>query len=418
MDLFNKMFFMALTIAITIITNLINIVLIARSLGVEDFGLFTYYFTLAALSMIILNYGYVISLPKYIASSPNDAKRIFEESLSLKAAIFIVLFILASIYSVVSHQYILLVFFLALSLLSFATHFNLLNRGMEKFSSETKNMMFGNMVFVVLILSVYFYSPSVVNYALAYFISRFVLFLIVIKQINSIVPSIKLLLLEQTQYLQLLKKNIAYTVDNMSASSFGIIDVLLVKFLFGISSVGLYQAGMKFVSGTLPVMQVVSNVFIPRLSKHGGDEYEKTLLVISLLSAIVLSMTFYLLFDYAVLYLLGESYKSLLEMSALFTLIVFLKFSTAGFGVLVITRNLQKERTKINLSSLILFIILSFLLSNSFELKAILYSYIVSIVFALVSYFILLKKLSVSGINTYLTIVLLLLVIFVVWSGV
>lgn len=416
MDLFNKMFFMAMTIAITIITNLINIVLIARSLGVEDFGLFTYYFTLSLLSMIILNYGYPISLPKYIASSPNNAKKLFEESLALKLFIFIPLFTIATIHAVISHQYILVLLFLSLSLFSFAMHFNLLNRGMEKFSLETKNTLSGNIIFVILVLIVYFYSPSVSNYALAYLVSRLILFIIVIKQIKKIMPNIKLLLLKKTQYFHLLKQNITYTIDTISTSAFGIIDVLLVKFLFGISSVGLYQAGMKFVSGTLPLMQVISNVFIPRISKNGGDKYEQTLLMISIFTATIVSITFYLVFDYAVLYLLGESYKSLLAMSSLFAWIVFLKFASAGFGILVITRNLQKERTKINIIALLFFIALSFLLSNSFELNAIIYSYLVSIVYVLISYFFLLRKSHVSGINAYITAVILLMTISIVWE--
>ena len=417
MDLFNKMFFMAITIAITIITNLINIVLIARSLGVEDFGLFTYYFTLSALSMIVLNYGYPISLPKYIASNPHHAKKLFEESLALKVFIFIPLFILTIIYTIISHQHILLLFFLSLSLFSFSTHFNLLNRGMENFSLETKNTIFGNIIFVILVLIVYFYSPSVSNYALAYLISRLILLIIVIKQIKKIMPTIKLLFLKKTQYFDLLRQNIAYTIDTISTSAFGIIDVLLVKFLFGISSVGLYQAGMKFVSGTLPLMQVISNVFIPRISKDGGDKYEQTLLMITLFTATILSIAFYLVFDYAILYLLGESYKSLLVMSSLFAWIVFLKFASAGFGVLVITRNLQKERTKINIIALLLFIALSFLLSNNFELNAIIYSYLISMVYVLISYFMLLRKFHVSGINTYIIAVTLLMIISVLWEG-
>ena len=416
MDLFNKMFFMAMTIAIKIITNLINIVLIARSLGVEDFGLFTYYFTLSLLSMIILNYGYPISLPKYIASSPNDAKKLFEESLALKLFIFILLFAITTIHAIISHQYILLLLFLSLSLFSFTMHFNLLNRGMGNFSLETKNTLSGNIIFVILVLIVYFYSPSVSNYALAYLVSRLIMFIIVIIQIKKIMPNIKLLFLKKTQYFHLLKQNIAYTIDTIATSAFGIIDVLLVKFLFGTYSVGLYQAGMKFVSGTLPLIQVISNVFIPRISKDGGDKYEQTLLMISIFTATIVSITFYLVFDYAVLYLLGESYTSLLAMSSLLTWIVFLKFSSAGFGILVTTRNLQKERTKINIIALILFIALSFLLSNSLELNAILYSYLVSIVYVLISYFFLLRKSHVSGINVYITVVIFLMAMSIVWE--
>lgn len=402
MNLLNKMFFMGLTILITIATNIVTIILIARSLGVEEFGTFAYFTTLSAMAMLFVNYGYSISLPKEIASSSDEAIALMERSLSVKLFIFAHFFIVFLLYSIFSNQMVLMLFFMTLSTFTFASHFNLLSRGLENFAFETKNMLIGNVLLIVFVMMTYYYFPSLLNYAMAYFFARALHFIFVLKSIKKMMLNIRVLRLTYSQCIKSLKQNFAYAIDSVTMSAFGVVDVLLVKLLFGFTSVGLYQAGMKFVLGVLPIIQVVSNVFIPRISNHGGQRYESLLLVISLAMAILVSIGFYLVFDSAVMLLLGESYLSLLELSPYFTLIVFLKFAAAGLGILAITKNMQKVRTKVNIVSLVIFILISLIFSNELGLKSVLVGYAISLVFTFFSYFFLLRGRNVFGINLYL----------------
>lgn len=433
MSIFKKMSLMAMTIAITIGTNLINIVLIARSLGAEDFGVFSYYIAISALLMIVLNYGYPISLPKNIAANQDNAIVIFEESLSVKIIIFLFLLFLVLSYSIILNNYILLVFFLALSLFSFSVHFNLLNRGLGVFSFETKNTLYGNVFFILLVLGVYFYCPSIINYAVAYLISRSILLLLVVRQIRCQFPKLKIFDINRSGFYKSLKENIAYTIDSMSISAFGIVDIFLVKLIFDSYILGVYQVGMKFLYGTLPLIQVIANVFIPAISKCNNPKYEKILLVISFFSSIVISLGFFVVFDYIINSLFGSSYSSVLEITPVLSLIIFLKYVSSGIGILTTTRGMQKERSKINISSLILFILLSLFLSkNTFELNAIIYgfdfnfihkfsldailwSYISSILYVFFSYYIILKKEKIIGLDVYVLMVLMFLIVLIIY---
>jgi O-antigen/teichoic acid export membrane protein len=142
-------------------------------------------------------------------------------------------------------------------------------------------------------------------------------------------------------------------VDFALQSLFGQIDSVVLNFYLGPAAVGLYQAGMRLVLGGAQAANVLSNVFIPRISgvihnatqlQHEGQRLQTAFITVGALFGLILAIGA----EPIVYVLFGEKFKALIGVLPWFGLLFFVRFVASAFGIMLTSAGRQRFRAKIN----------------------------------------------------------------------
>src|SRR5438876_5069504 len=151
----NTVFMTASTIA-RLLTGVILFVWMARVWGAQTFGVFIYPFTVTALAVMLVDYGFSLQLVRDIGKAPWDVQAALHGKLGAKVLLAILLVLGALAFtpklmgggSTRSLTWLLL---LAAILNSFGVFLNLPFRGLGRFQEETKVVVLSNVLHFVLV---------------------------------------------------------------------------------------------------------------------------------------------------------------------------------------------------------------------------------------------------------------------------
>lgn len=360
------------SLLVKVLLNIFVIFYIAKKVAVSDFGIFSIAFIISSLITLCLDYGFNLKALKLTSSNRNQINKELSSMFLAKVIImFVLIFCLIGFLSFSQYNYNtkLIIFILGISSLPnsfgifFLNNFKIINR----FNKEALGYLVQGSVLVVCLGVMEIYnSNSLIHYSLILLLARTFFFLF---GLLSFLYSSYFKLYFQTfnDAIMSLKTASSYATHLILGALIVYIDTFILSFLTNFHDVGIYQSGMRIIMAALLVTVIVSDAFIPEISrifKQKTVVAQKLaqlfdfILVFSFL--IVVTLLFY--YESIILLLFSEEYLILGKYIFYMVAIIFLRYIGVVPGIILTSGNKQEVRAKAVVYSILCSILLNFIL--------------------------------------------------------
>lgn len=356
-----------------IASNVLVFVILARLWGPEIFGQFAYWFAVANLIALVSDLGAANYLLSVIGSDHHRSRSAFYGVLKIRGGVALTTFLVATIYVLVWLDQIasgVLFLVLLVSAMAAATCelcFVPL-RAFGRYSGEMRDTTISGFITVILVLGAgYCYPAMPWPAALALLISRLVSLALAAKRVYSEndVLSEDSGCVFSVRAKELLPFACDSALTNMSSN----IDTILMKSIFGIGAVGVYQAGARLLQGGLTFAPVLAGVYLPKLAASLGihkdfrtaNGLSSNLRSRMSLLGFALGLVFALAGGGIVHLVFGSRYASLTNLMPWFGVALYFRYVAAGFGVSLTATGSQWARLFGNVFSISILVGASYL---------------------------------------------------------
>jgi O-antigen/teichoic acid export membrane protein len=348
--------------------------LLAQNVDLREFGVATYQFTVAVVMGILVDYGFNLKLSRDLVRTDKPVERLWSALytklfLSLAAFVFIVVFFAGE------DNFATLFVFSAAQVLNVTggTIFPYL-RSAGRFSVESALVIANNSItffaFVVLIGSG---VSGLYAFAISIFLGKLFLFCAFLREIlvKSDIrgPSIRSTVNEMTV-------NFTFFLHAAAGYLYINVDTLLVKNLLGFESVGLYQAAMRVLLAACIFSEVLSNVFIRQIIKHGYQEQgiaraDYHVMLWWRFSAIgaAIAVAYFFVLEYLVPVVFGAEYRYSGVFSLTMSVVVWLRYAGIYPGLFLTIGDKQMFRVVGGIAALVALVITAKILMPSYGLN-------------------------------------------------
>jgi O-antigen/teichoic acid export membrane protein len=355
--------FTAMSVGSRLLVGLLLFLLLARLWGPEQFGLFSFAFSLSALLVLVVDFGFSLYLLREVAATPERAPQLVSECYRLKLRLVAVaasasVLVMFALGRQTAPPLLAIPLLIAALLMSFSDFFVAPLRALGRFDLEAGVVTVSNAVQFALAGSVAWQggTPAAVAWAMA--LARLFYLCLALVAVHKVIPALQLRqpLIERPHVT--LRRIWPYGIDGMLVTAWNQLDVVAVRVLFGTQALGLYTAGQKVVLGVGALAPVVGNVMIPRLARLASTRNQHfwtaaiktSVLMASIGTVFALPL---MLFPLQITHqLLGSSYVGLEELLPWFGGILIVRYLGAGAGVLITAAGLQSRRVVAQLAGL------------------------------------------------------------------
>jgi len=325
----------------------------ARVFSPSEFGELTYAFVVAVLVGLIVDYGYIVYLPKECSVNPKSTKKLVSNAFFTKLFLSFIALSIVSIAIIlemlVGDIQLIYMFCISSILVALANSFLVPFRSINRFQTETKALFIQHTLLSTLALIFVYLEYSIYWVALSYFVARLFFLLFGYTQFVREFGHIKF---NPFNIFSELKRISPFAVHAIAATAMVQVDTLILRQFVEPSEIGLYQAGMRFVMAASVVITIFYDVLIPRFSSaYSGCQtalkdmvHKFNWIVIAL--AFVGCFVFYFASDMIVWLAYGEQWLHLTEYVGLFAIFIFLRFFGITYNALLTSSGLQKKRAK------------------------------------------------------------------------
>jgi O-antigen/teichoic acid export membrane protein len=339
-------FFLMSSVLIQKFLTFILVILIARFLGVKNFGTFSFVFSFVIMFTTFTDFGINSFIIREIAKSKQNVKKLLGNSLALKALLsfFTVLIIVLTATLLGYNNYIVFLLFLAaisMVLDSIAGLLRALFFAFERMHFELiTNTAYKSLIFILSIF-VLFLGFKVTALVIANLIASILNFLLslVIVSTKFVRPSISVNL---GFWKKLLKKSLPFCFVIVFLSIYSNIDMSMLHFFKGSKAVGFYSAAVRLIN-TFALIHVgfVEAVF-PTMTRFFAQKNDSLKFVVRKSTQYLFMISFPLI---VLLFFLSNEIISLiysssyLESAKILQILVF--FSFFSFQTFFLTKLLQ-----------------------------------------------------------------------------
>lgn len=387
---------MLISTLLKLLTNVVLFLLLARVWGPETFGIFMYPFTLAALVVIIVDYGFNLQVVRDVGEEPTRVHEIISHALIIK--FFLALLVIAAAVLLIPNlqaleEYRLILFLLlgASLLNSVALLLNLSFRGLGLFHKEAKVTFLSNIVTFTIVgtLVLLGYGPTKAAFGLL--ISRAVFCILSWHEYRSIVTNVKFIVPPLKIIFSDFRIGFPFAVHVILGTLYFQVDTIIVQHFLGAESVGVYQAGLRILIAGLILTDVLSNVYLTRMA---GDRYDKGALVrlstrmtrhclaIGVIGFVCMSNGS----EWIVTLLYGDEYRLTGKLLPFFGLVLMLRYFGASYGLLLTVADRQIVRMIGVAMAFIISVTLNIILIPMFSLYGALITSIITHIFLTIIY--------------------------------
>lgn len=332
-------------------SGMVVFVLLARWLGPEAFGVFSFWLALATLLALPVNFGFGSKILRDFGTRPERAQTTMGEVLSAR-------YVLASVVALIAicalpfiksdtERVVFLLLFFAQLFESFSEHHTLGFRVKAHFSKEAATASLVSTWHIILMTIVAAVFPSLLAISIAFAISRLSGMLITaIRSSASIGPVIRA---PWRTVIDTLRSTWAYALELGLLTTYGQLDTLIINGMLGASAVGLYQSGMKLVQGAGRVAPVLAQVLLPSLASATSDSRKFKSMCFRTLVVFVgvggLGCLFLTVFASQITNVLfGIRYAELTPLLPMFGVLLLIKFTETGMGLILVARGQQAQK--------------------------------------------------------------------------
>ena len=346
-----KLLYSVITILSRLVSGLFIFYFLAIYLKVDDFGRVTYFFTVAVIVGLLIDYGYNLKLSRDAVSKKGMLPELIGIALCVKSInallSFLFLFLLSVHFSLDGNEILLLsLFVLSQFIQSLGFTLYPLLRAEGKFKKESKLAIINNLtVFFIFIAAVQFELLALYAMAIGFICGRSLVLIAFIKS-----DYFK----QATFNFKLLKKEYAICFSFFIHAAVGYLyfnlDTVLIKDFVSFEEVGKYQAAMKFVLAATFLGEAITNVYVPKMINEG---FKDNRIILSFHLKVLKQMVglgllagvgFYSLALYGTEFILGAEYAVSWFVILPLAFVVFLRYVGVYFGMLLTIVNKQITR--------------------------------------------------------------------------
>jgi O-antigen/teichoic acid export membrane protein len=375
----NRTLFMFITTVLKLLTNVVLLLILARNLGPDTFGLFIYPYTLSSLIILIVDYGFNLQVVRNIAIDNNRFHDIITQTLFAKILLTVFVLINTFIFTIILigfDYFDWTVFYILLgsaTLNSFALLFNLSFRGLNLFHKEAKVTVLSSILTFVIICSMVFLEYDLIGISLGFVISKGLYLFISWYEYQSLVINEKYILPSWIKIIGIIRTGFPFAAHALIGTLYFQVDTIIIKHYLDMESVGLYQAGMRFTIGGLFLAEVLSNVNLTRMATTRDNDGEilriaksmtRHCIAIGTIGYIIMNAGAYWITNFVY----GSSYILTSNLLPLFGLILLLRYWCVSYGILLTIADRQVVRLFIVASAFIINVILNIYLISKFYL--------------------------------------------------
>ena len=397
----------AISIGSRLVTGIFLFIFLARIWGPEDFGLFTFLFSLFTILALIVDFGFSNYLLREIGLDSQGASATIMNALWLKTSLALIYLLVSSsvlfVFDDMVPANIAIPLLLASLVLSFSEFFIAPLRALGRYDVETVIVTSSNIIQFIIVIFTAWYIGTIESVAWAMLMGRIIYLFSAFYSSKTLIGFKSVAFMQIQSPLKMMRKIWPYGVDGILSTVWSQLDVVIVRSLYGAHVVGLYSAGQKIVQGAAAIAPVVGNVMIPKLAKLSNgplDELKVNVYVTSALMwgiGIALSLPLMLFPEQLADLLYGEAYNELAQLFPFFGAILLMRYAAGGSGAITTAVGLQKKRVIVQVVGLSTFLFIVLLINKfSLSIEALLLGYGASIVIILIMYTYYLKNFLIS----------------------
>lgn len=388
---------------IRIVFGFIAFALIARVVGVEDFGKLTFSVTFTLLFLPFMNFGFDRLTILDIARDRSLIKTYFGNIVVTKA--FISLLALALMWLIINlmgypNDTKLLVYELSIAtiLTSFTGFLSSIYRGIEKLEYESIVTFVSNTVLIILTLIVLYLTHRIVVIGLVFLFSRFVAFIHSVGIYKHKIGNLNFSF-DYNYSKELSRKVLPFALFSVLTEVLFAMDTVLLSYMRGDQFVGYYQAAMKIIVALTVIPQILDTSFFPTLSKlhelkNASEVIGEKLMTILLYVGIPLTAIILVLADKIILFVYGGSFSESIVIFKILSVALLLRFTVKGYETILFTLGKQTVIFYIVLFATVLNIVLNIISIQRFGLLGAAYSSVATQIVIFAAYSFVMKRLQ------------------------
>lgn len=387
--------FMAFSAYFRIGTQLAVFLSLARFLGTEQFGQFSYWLSVATLISIPINYGFGNQLLREAGRSPEKLQTIFTSMFFTKTTLTITTIILSVVFWLFTQESNLFIIILLAAITeSYVDLYNFLLRSRGFYQQEARLTVITSIVQLSLVACTAFISTNAALVAVAYLCSRIIAIFLTRRAIYKSFPTRKLRAdFSFATVRDAMYSGFPYAADIGVTTFNSTIDVILLKQMSDLHSVGIYQAGMRLMLGATTPATVAVNVYLPRISSLDSKSagYSQAIINLNMKMVVVggiFSLILAIFSKMITTVLFGAEYQTLSMLLPLFALLLVLRYVAAALGINLTASGHQSVRVIANLIYSVVFISASLILIPLYKTSGLLMASIFSVLVLIIVYYI------------------------------
>lgn len=324
---------------------------LARLLSIEQFGVFMYSMVFTRLLVLVVDYGYEIKLSKDTAKDKKNISKLTSEAVVIKVFLtFLSFFILYIIkftgYLDDGNFKVILILYFSFVFNSFANHFLIPLRSIDRFDIESKLVFFENSLLFSSSIIITFFFKDITLLAITFAFTK-LLFLVIS---SSIFYKKYKFNYSRKGLLKKCKEGIPYAIHIAIGTIYLNIDTMILKRYVSDTEIGIYQAGMHALGAATILLTLLNTVLLPKLSStlNNKQQFNKIVVVFNrfvflwgLFTAIIITI-----FSKNLIKLVySNKFLELDKYVWLFAIIIFLRYFGSIYGILLTISEKQKIRT-------------------------------------------------------------------------
>ena len=351
-------------------------IILARALGVEEFGRFMFALSFTGIFLTFIDYGFNLLIVKEVSQKPESLKNwvssIINAKILLSIAFTIILIITLKILKYPDDTLLIVgILWLSVIFYSFGFFFNNVFRGLNQFQYETYPTILLNAAQFVIVGVFLLLGFKTLSVAIAYLLARMFYFAYSSYLLSSKVSKIPIAY-NLSESIKSLKIALPYGIHAILATLYFQIDTVFLSYFKGNAEVGYYQASMRILMATMIVYEVIGSAFFPILSKSYNNPNELKKKSIMLNEYMIFFggsiLTFFFVYSEFVMNLLyGEKYNYSVNIMKLLSVVIFLRFIASGYAILLTITGEQKTRAFIVIISTMISAISNLILIPKFN---------------------------------------------------
>lgn len=323
---------------------LVNVI-IARHLGVSDFGVFMFALSFVSFFSIIVDFGFSSFVIKNISQERNLVDRYFFNIVFLKLLIsilFFLIFLLPFIYFIDSSLFLLLSLSFVYSVfLSFITFLRAILRSLHEFRFDFWVQFLSSLFLIVCILFLIANTDKVAVFLFGYIIfsvfSFLIYFLFFIKK-----NLLKKLNFDFSLQKKIFKSSSFFFLSTMSVFLYYYMDVFLLYLMKGEFEVGIYSAAYRILALLIAPVAIYLNAIFPIFAMNdnsSGISKEIRMIIKSnflyiLFSSVFIFFVLYFLSDIMIIIFYGNEFLASIQ---ILKLLLFSWLILVNYSIFVIS---------------------------------------------------------------------------------
>lgn len=375
--IFKNMSWILISQIIASICGFIWTILIARYLGVQEYGILGFATSLTAILSITSDWGISTHIVRHIATNYESSPKYLGNALPLKSifaigTLFLTCILLLIIKSDEITLTVTLLFTLEIIIKSFI---NLLNGAFQAFE-EGKYQGIGNTLLnsllLIFILIAIFTDLGIIGIAISYLIANFITLTFEYYYLNKKITNPKFEL-DTTFCKKITLYSIPFAISSLLYSIYFSIDVVMLTHISGNYATGVYNAAYKLITVLTVFYTAYTAVIFPVMSKFFKENekiltiiYEKSIKYLMLIM-IPLSIATQIYATEIVQLIYGQEYYASAQILSILIWTVCLLFIASPGNILLDSSHKEVTVTKIYAIVAVFNIILNFILIPKFS---------------------------------------------------